>query len=270
MSACRSATPSSSVCCQRADRCLQRVVTRLGPRSSRDQRLDALRVLLHGQLGLQPAGQLLGDGQHVLAIERRSSVVGLRRRPRRSRSRPARGKPDSTLSSSSLRLAACSRSIDETGNELGVDAGLLRCPRSSSHDPPPLRVEVGLGEHAGDVRAQLHAVPQELQLRRRCTPARRRRPAARRPRRAARPWWRRRAPSRARRRRGCRPAPAAGRAAGAAARPRRGSAPPGCPGCPPRRRTWRAPRRRDARPAVGRARRVAPAPRTRVTDGFSA
>ena len=86
-------------------------------------------------------------------------------RPCAAGSRPARWKPDSSISVGVLRPAPRAAAASRTpGRSRRRMPALREVAAVELHDPPPVRVEVGLGEHARDVGAQLHRRVQELQL----------------------------------------------------------------------------------------------------------
>ncbi len=89
--------------------------------------------------------------------------------------RRARGSPDSALSSASEARPAASRRCEETGNSGMSGSICVEVRPVELRDLPPLRVQVGLGQHAGDVRRDAHARGGGTGSRARCTPARRRR-----------------------------------------------------------------------------------------------
>ena len=180
MSDCRSATPSLRVICQRAERCLSSSARALARCSSATSASARSGFSWADSSALHLAVELLGDGEHVLAGGAPVQVVGAGRRPGAAGSRPARWNPDSAIRSLSWVRAACSRSVEETGKIVGVDPGARQVALVEVHDPPPVRVEVGLGEHAGRRSGTASSPPSGTPARGRCTPARRRTPAARR------------------------------------------------------------------------------------------
>ena len=166
MSALRSATPSLSVCCQRADRSLRATArcwaaVRLSMSAAT---VSGLRCAL--LLGAQAAAELVGDGDDVVhrgapgeqscLVHHALEQVLLQRREARllveggvtgDHGLPADGPGHGD-----------ERGVQARGREVGaVELG----------DPPPLRVQVGLGQHAQDVGAHRDGPAEELQLGRR-------------------------------------------------------------------------------------------------------
>ena len=187
---------------------LELVGAGLGPGQLGDERLELVRVL-----AARPARR----ASRRRAARRRRARPGTwsggrGRRTRRRRgaagSRPARRNPDSSISAVSWVSRRVQPQRRGDGEHVGPDPRGVEVGPVQLHDPAPVRVQVGLGDHAGDVGAQLHRRARGTPARARCTPGRRRRPAARRPRWAAPTSSPRRAPSPARRRPGCRRAPA--------------------------------------------------------------
>ena len=110
---------------------LELVGPTLGPGQLGDQGLQALEVLLHGQLGLHPGAQLLGHGQHVLAGGAAVQVVG-------PGHHPAQQELDQLPASSSsvawsLTLASHAAAASRTPRKISARmSASSRCPRSRS------------------------------------------------------------------------------------------------------------------------------------------
>ena len=143
---------------------LELVGAGLRPGQLGHQRLELLRVLLHGQLGPHPGGELLGDGQHVLAGRAAVQLVGGAQHPAQQEvdQRPEAGLVHQL---GVLRLRGVQPQRGRDGERVGADPGGVEVAAVQLHDPPPVRVEIGLGDDARDVRAQLHRRAEELQLR---------------------------------------------------------------------------------------------------------
>ena len=74
------------------------------------------------------------------------------------------GKPDSTFIPWSAERAATVRSSDDTATVSSGDAARFEVAGVELEDPPPLRVEVDLGEDEEDARAEFFHRPEEPQL----------------------------------------------------------------------------------------------------------
>ena len=163
MSALRSATPSCSVCCQRAERSL----------SATDRFFDSVSSPISSWIcsGLRCA--LCSDARPatIWSVTASTSLTSERRASRSAwpttcsrRNRTSSGKPDSASNSGRSSTMLCQRTAEDTANIGALIPACFRWSRSISRDPPPLRIDVGLGEHAGHVRAHPDGLLDELQL----------------------------------------------------------------------------------------------------------
>ncbi len=145
---------------------LERGRVRLGLGQLAGQRGDGRRVLLRRALGDEVAADLLGDGEDVVHHAAPGQPVGL---PEHPLAQVADQLGEAGLGVE-LRVAV-QDGVPAQGRrhreDLRVDPGRGEVPAVELDDAPPLGVQVGLRDHARDVRADRRGVGEELQLRRR-------------------------------------------------------------------------------------------------------
>ncbi len=131
-----------------------------------DQLLHRLRVLLRRLLGPQTVHDLADHRQHVVQCRPPRQKISLRDDllAQIAHERRIAGLGVHVLVAGPQGVPPQSR---RHGEQLGLDARVRQVLPVAVGDRPPLRVEVGLGEHAGHVRAHGHGLLQELDLRRR-------------------------------------------------------------------------------------------------------
>ena len=164
MSDCRSPTPSLSVICQRAERCFSSSARALALVSSATSGSSCSGFSWTASSAFIPVPSCSATASTSWQVERRSSSSDAAT-TRRSRNSTSGRNPDSSISVVVLRLRGVQPQRGRNGERVGADPRGVEVAAVQLHDPPPVRVEVGLGDHARDVGAQLHRRAEELELR---------------------------------------------------------------------------------------------------------
>ena len=115
MSDCRSPTPSFNVICHRAVRCLRSSARVFALVSSATSGSSCSGFSWTASSARIPVASCSQTASTSWLVERRSSSSAAPT-TRRSRNSTSGRKPDSSIRSASCVFAACSRSVDETGN----------------------------------------------------------------------------------------------------------------------------------------------------------
>ena len=160
----RSPTPSLNVICQRAERCLSSSARAFARVSSATSGSSCSGFSCTASSARIPRAELLATASTSWLVERRSSSSARADHPAQQE---LDQRPEARLvhQLGVLRLRGVQPQRGRDGERVGADPGGVEVAAVQLHDPSPVRVEVGLGDHARDVRAQLHRRAEELQLR---------------------------------------------------------------------------------------------------------